>query len=250
MQAFERLRTAIRLREATRVGPRAKVVGRPYISDRGQLEIGADFHLQSSPALSHLVAMAGGTIRIGDRVHISHGAAISAQLEVSIGDDTEIGSYVVVMDSDFHAIGDRMVVPPPLAVQIGKRVVIGHRVTVLRGSSIGDDARIASGSVVSGHVAAGTSVAGVPARPLTERNSGAEGEGGVLTLAMKVFRLPAPPNPGDGPDSIPGWDSLGALKLVLAIEDSFGVTLSETELKNTRTLADLMAVLERARGAK
>lgn len=250
MPALDRLRTALWLREATHVGPRAKVAGRPYISNRGRLEIGADFHLQSRPALSHLVATAGGTIRVGDRVHISHGAAISAQSEVSIGDDTQIGSYVVVMDSDFHAIGDRTVMPPPLPVQIGKRVTIGHRVTILRGSNIGDDAHIASGSVVSGHVAAGTSVAGVPARPLTEKNTSAEGEGGVLALAMKVFRLPALPKPGDGPDSIPGWDSLGALKLVLAIEDSFGVTLGEAELKSTRTLADLIAVLERTRGAR
>jgi acyl carrier protein len=93
-------------------------------------------------------------------------------------------------------------------------------------------------------------VSGVPARAVTSRADGAaEDEATDLPrLVMNVLGLPTPPAAEDGPAQIREWDSLGALKIVLAVEEAYGVTLSEQELKAIGSLAELSAVVDAARG--
>ena len=140
------------------------VRGKPFVGNYGSISIGDKFTLSSMPAMSHLVATAGGSLVIGDRVVISYGAAISAMCQVTIADGTNIGPYVVIMDSDFHGIDDRNGPGKMAPVSIGRNVSIGARVTILRGAQIGDGAKVRSGSVVTGRVESGTTVGGVPAR--------------------------------------------------------------------------------------
>ncbi|HKQ71155.1 MAG TPA: acyltransferase [Polyangiaceae bacterium] len=236
--------TAFWLRDATSVGARAGVVGRPQIENSGSLRIGDDFQLRSLPTVSHVFVMPGGAVDIGHRVVISYGAAISCQAAIQIGDDVQLGPFVVIMDSDFHVAGDRHALAKPAPVRIGHRVSIGSRVTILRGSEIGDGARIASGSVVSGHVPAGATVAGVPARPVSRESNG---ETDVPRLVMRVLGLASVPAPHQGPGDIPSWDSLGSLKLLLALEEAFGVSFDEDELKSARSVARLAEIAEAAR---
>jgi len=234
---------ALKLRGVDRIGAGAVVFGRPYVSNEGTIEIGKRFRLVSRPAVSHLVAMNGGSIRIGDRVLIECGASISCHLEIRVGDDVRIGSYVVIMDSDIHVVGDRGAHAIPQAVSIGRGVVIEHRVTILRGSRIGDGARVASGSVVSGDVPEGVVVAGVPATPLGTSTGNAEARLNVPELVQRVFGLSRPPGRMDGPDTIPQWDSLGALKLLLAIERNLGASLDDAEMRSVRSLARLEEIV-------
>ena len=42
----------------------------------------------------------------------------------------------------------------------------------------------------------------------------------------------------------PKWDSLAALTLITAIEDEFGLVLSDTDLKKLVTLQDLSNVID------
>jgi acetyltransferase-like isoleucine patch superfamily enzyme/acyl carrier protein len=219
-------------------------MGRPYISNDGEITIGNDFHFTSRPAKSHLVSSGGAKIIIGDQVRISYGAAISAWREVTIGDDTRIGPFVVIMDSDFHVVGDRDRPAEPEPVHIGHRVTIGARVTILPGSAIGDGATIASGSVVSGQIPKGATVAGVPARAAT---NGTEKQAtGLADLVMRVLGLSAPPAPSDGPNEIPQWDSLGSLKLLLALEDAYHLILGEEDMKAARSVGKLAEIVEAA----
>ena len=104
------------------------------------------------------------------------------------------------------------------------------------------------GSVVSGRVAPGTLVSGVPARVVVAAGTGPESEAVDLpNLVMSVLGLSAPPADTDGPAQIREWDSLGALKIVLAVEEAYGVSLSEQELKAIASLAELAQVVETAR---
>jgi acyl carrier protein len=64
---------------------------------------------------------------------------------------------------------------------------------------------------------------------------------------MNVLGLSTPPADTDGPDQIREWDSLGALKIVLAIEEAYGIALNEQELKAMVSLAELARVIETAR---
>jgi len=242
---LERAEAALKLRGVNRVGAGAIVVGMPHIRNQGIIEIGRDFRLVSRPAISHLVVFRGGALRIGDRVKVERGASISAVHDVRIGNDVRMGPSVVIMDSDFHVVGNREAQPAPQPVVIGNGVVIEHRVTILRGSRIGDAARVSSGSVVSGDVAPGTTVAGVPAIPLGSTAANGDGDLGVRGLVQRVFGLPGPPDLSDGPDTISQWDSLGALKLLLAIEQHFGATLGDKEMRSARTIAEIEAIIAR-----
>lgn len=235
------------LRAATRVGRAPHVLGEPLVFNDGTIEIGDDFSFSARPASSHLAAVDGGRISIGNRVAIAYGAAFSARLEIAIGDDVRIGPFAVVMDSDFHVVGDRSAIDEPLAVRIESGARLGARVTVLRGSTIGAGAVVLDGSVVSGRVAPGTVVSGVPARVVVA--GAAEGEAGVELpqLIMAVLGLPAPPAASDGPAQIREWDSLGALKIVLAVEESYGVSLSEQEIKAMQSVSELARVIDAAR---
>src|SRR5262249_32487779 len=127
--------------------------------------------------------------------------------------------------------------------------VLESRVTVLRGTTIGDGARVRAGSVVSGDVAAGEVVGGVPARP---QRAGVSVEGGEAgeekgsAIVRVGFGLRGGPADQAGPSQVPGWDSLGALKLLLALEEAFGVTLTEHDMMRAKSVADLGAVVQEA----
>jgi acetyltransferase-like isoleucine patch superfamily enzyme len=114
-----------------------------------------------------------GVLEIGDDVSIGHGAAIAAYKEVRLGNGTRVGPFVIIMDTNFHVIGDQNERhDKPAPITIGSGVRIGSHVTILRGSVIRDGASIVAGSVVSGVVLAGVRAGGVPARALRTSVSG------------------------------------------------------------------------------
>jgi acyl carrier protein len=65
----------------------------------------------------------------------------------------------------------------------------------------------------------------------------------VAAVVARVFGLDGPPPATVRPEEIPGWDSLGMLELVLAHEDSFGVSIDERLLSDVRTVGDLDALV-------
>ena len=112
----------------------------------------------------------GAAIRIGDNVGLTGTAITARTTSVTIGNGTIIGPNCCVMDSDFHAIW-----PPEIrstdpgyerdaAVRIGDNVWIGAQCIVLKGATIGDNAVIAAGSVVTGAIPPNVMAAGRPAR--------------------------------------------------------------------------------------
>jgi acetyltransferase-like isoleucine patch superfamily enzyme len=246
-------RTRRCLRVCDDVGPDALVEGSPTVVNLGRMRLGKRFHLSSIAAASHLVSGPAGVLEIGDDVSIGHGAAVAAFGHVSIGSGARIAPFVIIMDTDFHVAGDRSGEAQSEPIAIGAGVQIGSHVTVLRGCQIGDGAIVAAGSVVAGKVRAGAVVSGVPAREAL-RQEGASGEPAAHSVPRVIRQslgLSITPEPGHGPSEIPQWDSLGALRLLLALEETFGVTLSEDEVLRVSTVADLARVVDRAvaRGA-
>jgi acyl carrier protein len=55
--------------------------------------------------------------------------------------------------------------------------------------------------------------------------------------------------PETSPSDIAGWDSLGQLKLVLAIEEAFGTQFTTDEAPDLHCVGDFMAALNRRKGA-
>ncbi|GAC1570154.1 MAG: hypothetical protein NVS3B20_23290 [Polyangiales bacterium] len=154
------------LARCTTVADDVAVIGRPYIENFGRIDLGRRLHLRSLPVQSHLVTSPFGHIEIGDDVVIGHGASISAHAHVKIGTGSRIAPFVMILDSDFHAPNERGKPPAPKAIRIGRDVRIGSRVTILRGTVIGDGAEIAANSVVSRAIPPFARAGGVPARLL------------------------------------------------------------------------------------
>jgi maltose O-acetyltransferase len=86
--------------------------------------------------------------------------------EVRIGRNVAIGNYVLIMDSDFHAVNDHRESGKSAPVIIEDDAWIAARVTILKGVRIGKGAVIAAGAVVTKDVSPRTLVGGVPARVL------------------------------------------------------------------------------------
>jgi acetyltransferase-like isoleucine patch superfamily enzyme/acyl carrier protein len=251
-RALQRGTAAFRLRGVDELGPGARTVGAPHVVNRGRIEIGADFYLCSEPVRSHLVTSARGRIVIGNGVTIGAGAAITSHAEIRIGDGVRIGRQVMILDTDFHEAGNMAKAPQPVPVLVEAGARIDDQVVVLKGARIGKGAWVARGSVVTGAVPAGAFVRGVPARAVRDAGSrhaasdvGDVGER-VRAVVAETFAVDRRVHMDDGPGKIARWDSLGQLRLLLALEDEFGVTLDERAIHGAQTVAELVDVVARA----
>lgn len=156
------------LRTATEVGRRVTLRGRPVIVNQGRLTIGERVRLVSTVATLELVALPAGHLEIGDNVFINYGTSLVASNLVRIGDDCLIGTHVMVMDCDFHRVEDKEWDTDGKPIILERKVWLGNRSIVLKGVTIGHDAVVAAGAVVTSDVPPRTVVAGVPARVVRE----------------------------------------------------------------------------------
>jgi acetyltransferase-like isoleucine patch superfamily enzyme len=152
------------LRKATRRGMRISLVGHPRVVNDGQMTFGERVRLDSSVAKMELVSLPGGHLEIGNNVFINYGSSLVSSTHVKIGDDCLIGTHVMVMDCDFHRVEDKVWDTSGLPIVLEDRVWLGNRSIVLKGVTVGHDAVVAAGSVVTRNVPPRTVVAGVPAK--------------------------------------------------------------------------------------
>ena len=156
------------LRCATQRGRRITLRGRPKVTNEGRLTLGERVRLDSTVATLELAALPGGHLEIGNNVFINYGSSIVSSAHVKIGDDCLIGTHVMVMDCDFHRVEDKAWDTTGQPITIESRVWLGNRSIILKGVTIGHDAVVAAGSVVTSNVPPRTVVAGVPARVVRE----------------------------------------------------------------------------------
>jgi maltose O-acetyltransferase len=115
----------------------------------------------------------GFNIRLGAGVFLNFNCVILDVVAVSIGDKTQIGPAVQILAADHprdpaeRTAGLEFGRP----IRIGRNVWIGGGAIILPGVTIGDDALIGAGSVVTRDVPAGAVAVGNPARVRTESTS-------------------------------------------------------------------------------
>ena len=106
----------------------------------------------------------GKNTTVGEGVFINACCHFQDHGGVTIGDGCQIGHNVVFATLNHGLLPETRVSTIPAPIVLGKNVWVGSNATILQGVTIGDNAVIAAGAVVTKDVAANTVVGGVPAK--------------------------------------------------------------------------------------
>ena len=148
-----------------------------YLDGLGKkgLRIGKNSNIGSFSRLvvSANLADLGSHIHIGNNVGIGSFSSIGGSGGVDIGDDTIVGQYLSVHPEN-HTFSDphipiRQQGTTRMAIQIGSNCWLGAKVTVLAGVSIGDNAVVGAGAVVTKDIPANAIAVGNPAKVIGKR---------------------------------------------------------------------------------
>jgi acetyltransferase-like isoleucine patch superfamily enzyme len=131
--------------------------GKIFLGERVQIRSRFTRAVEISPEFPESVVV------VGDDVLINQGVTIGARQRVEIGNRVLIADDCKIYDTDFHEVeeGKGTKVAP---VRIEDGAWLGANVIVLKGVTIGHDAVVGAGSVVTENVPPRVLVAGNPAK--------------------------------------------------------------------------------------
>jgi acetyltransferase-like isoleucine patch superfamily enzyme len=181
MLSFKYGRLIVRLlrrKFLTPYGRRLKLDGIAFIGPRVVLQIGNDGRVELGrwSWLGHgtKVRCHEGVVSIGAKTVLGQECTISAYQHVSIGRECVIADRVMLIDFDHGMVEvDRPIREQGIYkrdVRVGNNVWIGYAACILRGVSVGDNAVIGTGAVVTKDVPANAVVGGIPARIIRMRD--------------------------------------------------------------------------------
>ena len=119
---------------------------------------------QSLRVFPPLYADFGKNISVGEGVFINACCHFQDHGGVTLDDGCQIGHNVVFATLNHELLRERRGVTRPAPIVLGQKVWVGSNATILQGVTIGDNAVVAAGAVVTKDVPANTIVGGVPAR--------------------------------------------------------------------------------------
>ena len=124
-----------------------------------------------------IVAKYGGKIEINEGVCMS-GCTIYSMDSITIGKNTDIGAGCKIIDNDFHPLPYSQRYPvehmdkiKKRPINIGEGCFIGANSIILKGTTLGNNCVVGSGSVVSGTWPDNSIIAGNPARLIKENEA-------------------------------------------------------------------------------
>lgn len=113
----------------------------------------------------------GKNITIGKNVFVNACCHFQDHGGVTLGDNCLIGHNVVFATLNHGISPHERTSMYPAPIRVGKNVWVGSNSTILQGVTIGDNAIVAAGSVVTKDIPANTIAGGVPAKRIREIDS-------------------------------------------------------------------------------
>ena len=110
----------------------------------------------------------GRLIELEENVFVNQACVFMDRGGISVGKGTKIGPRVNLITENHGIAPSRRTFLASKAIRIGQNVWIGAAATILPGVTVGDNAIVAAGSVVSHDVPPNTIVAGIPAKVIRE----------------------------------------------------------------------------------
>lgn len=189
--------------------------------------------------------------RLADDVLVYPGAIIGPESDVGPGSVVFMGAVV----GHESRVGPACVIAANAVlnarVELGAGVYVGANATILPEVRVGAEATVGAGSAVVDSVDAGSTVMGVPARPLG--GGAAAGGGGrarpepgeveAALVAAWADALDGPPPPLDAPVFDLGATSLAALRVAERVRRVTGLDLAVVDLFRFATIGELAAHL-------
>ena len=106
----------------------------------------------------------GRNIEVGEGVFINACCHFQDHGGVTLGNGCQIGHNVVFATLNHYLEPEKRKMTYPAPIVLGKNVWVGSNATILQGVTIGDNAVIGAGAVVTRDVPANAVAAGVPAK--------------------------------------------------------------------------------------
>jgi acyl carrier protein len=225
--ALDEARSRVAFRSVTRLGTDTKLFGWPRVANEGALVIGSGVSLVSAPSPVNLVVAPGGSLVIGDRALIESGAAIRARGRVVIGSGARVGAGCIVDDEGTEA-GE---------ISIGDGAWLEEGAVLLAGT------RVAPGTVFRRRP---TDAARPSRRSDAPHSSESASHDAEQRVRAVLERLVAGASTVDRTASLSlmeGWDSLAALRTLVALEKEFAVMLPHQLFAKHPTLESVMPVI-------
>ncbi len=153
-------RSLLYRRKFAKIGKNCKFYGKSKIIGKGKIILGDNVTVIKAT----LSAGQGGKIVVGNNCYLSS-CTLAALGAIEVGDEALISGQANIIDTDWHGSrrSERGKIEP---VVVGKHVWVCAGATLLKGVSVGDNAIVGFGSVVTHDVAANTIVAGNPAKKI------------------------------------------------------------------------------------
>ena len=206
-RAIDGLRNRLLLGGATSVGAGVRIFGRPRVFCEGELVIGPGVVFVSSPAPVQLLVGRGAKLVIGAGTLLESGVTVRTRRSVTIGNEARIGVGCVLDDDG----------PSPAEIAVQDRAWLEDGAILLAGAQIAARSIVPRGAVVG---ATSTQVSAV-----THNGSARAVEDRIRGVIARI--LPSASGVEKGIDFrlLSGWDSLAALRIVVALEKEFAVAL-------------------------
>jgi acetyltransferase-like isoleucine patch superfamily enzyme len=152
------------------VGRLVRVIGGPVVrrGPRSAIVLGERVRIYSHITPTELAAGPSARLEVGARTVINYGTSLGATKLIRIGERCNLGTYVNVIDNNFHELFDRSQYPDARPVIIEDDVWLTNRVMVLPGAHIERGAVIGAGSIVQGGVRVGQGAIVAPGSVVAE----------------------------------------------------------------------------------